>query len=118
MKVLKNPWLEDYDNVLTYHLLAAILQPLGFEDATWHNNTCPSLRWFDPADDEVYIDLWIDYRDQSKSENPNDGTKCIFLDAYDALDGNQCQQLGFEATDFNSIYIACEALQRVLKGGA
>ena len=42
--------------------------PEGFDDASWHNDACPS--WFKPAiiDGDEGLTLWVDYQKQSESD--------------------------------------------------
>lgn len=38
--------------------------PAGFEDTSWHNNSCPNF-----ASDAAGLEIWIDYLDPAQREH-------------------------------------------------
>ena len=56
----KPKWQQEFPD---YPLADMPAVPAGFEDTSWHNDTCPSFR-----DDELGVVIFVDYADPEKRE--------------------------------------------------
>lgn len=57
----------DYDNGESFEKIAEGLT--GFQDASWHNDTCPKLS--SDTNPDIWIDVFIDYKDPALREEPD-----------------------------------------------
>lgn len=60
-----------YDNQANFDKVLAALQPFGFEDASWHNDTCPSVALFeDDETGQMRVKMYVDFLDRSERDSP------------------------------------------------
>jgi len=72
----------DYDNAETFNKVLHTLQPFGFVDTSWHNDTCPSVALY--ADDETgeeLVKIYIDFADPMEREGGSEMEQfCVYTD--------------------------------------
>ena len=67
MKYASHP---DYDNAATFNKVLHALQPFGFVDSSWHNDSCPSVAlYIDDDTGEELVKVYVDWADPAKREN-------------------------------------------------
>lgn len=58
---------QDYDNLETFNRILNEVKYLGYYDASYGNDTCPSI--LKDLDDGEWQQVWIDYKDPEKRED-------------------------------------------------
>lgn len=59
----------DFDNMELFKELERRLAEHGFEDASWHNDACPSLMAkVSPDNEEACVKVWVEFADPAKRE--------------------------------------------------
>ena len=60
----------DFDNAEAFEAMLAALAPMGFVDASWHNDVCPSIGLCRPSGDRI-LAVYVDYNARELREYPD-----------------------------------------------
>lgn len=59
----------EFDNMELFKELERLLAEHGFEDASWHNDACPSLiAKVSPDNEEACVKVWVEFADPAARE--------------------------------------------------
>jgi hypothetical protein len=59
----------EFDNMELFKELERLLAEHGFEDASWHNDACPSLiAKVSPDNEEACVKVWVEFADPAMRE--------------------------------------------------
>jgi len=86
----------DFDNGDAIDKMLEQLKPHGFDDESWHNDTCPCI--IKEISEDNRIQIFVDYKDPQKSEYPEDresGSMKIF-----GVYSGECE-ISFETDSFD-----------------